>query len=229
MKKFTCFIVIFAICIMLCAGCKKDTSETAVNWPLKEVNTVYDRYGNILQQVIYNEASGEYFIKEYTWSLYNNKWVCVDQSTTLIDKRDSCQTNSENTSRALSIYYKYYLAEGPIILIDNADIKVSIVESLNAASWWEFGYKFKVENKSNKTITIMFDNVSILNIQCSPMFFVDHLEPGNTIYFNLAWDLDSLKRSCIPYIDNVEFLLKVYDADDWNRPAIYGTRALIKN
>jgi hypothetical protein len=113
--------------------------------------------------------------------------------------------------------------------MDNKDVKVSLIEYLDQASWWEFGYKFKVENKSNKTLTIVFDDTSIAEVNCKPLFSIDHIEAGHTAYFNFAWDRASLERSWIPYIDNVEFTLKVYNSNNWNIPALYGTKAFIKH
>jgi hypothetical protein len=68
-----------------------------------------------------------------------------------------------------------------------------------------------------------------MNIGCPPLFSIDHIEAGHTAYFTLGWDNETLERLYVPYIDNVEFMLKVYDNDNWRAPAFAGERILIKH
>ena len=75
----------------------------------------------------------------------------------------------------------------------------------------------------------MIDSASIMNINCDPLFKVDHIEAGHIAYFNIAWDKETLERGYIPYIDNIEFIIRVYDNEDWTTPALYGTKILIKH
>ena len=225
MKIITYLTITMLICALL-TGCGKDTCESDTNWPLKEVNTIYDQYGNLLQQILFNEDTGEYFIKEYTWTLRDDKWICVNQKSYTSNNYAGNNNKLNDTNSSITVCSD---TQVPEMILNTHNIKVYIVEVLDKASWWEFGYKFKVENNSNKVLTIMFDDVSILGIDCKPMFFVDHIEPGHTAYFNLAWDIDTLKRSCIPYLDNVEFTLKIYDTENWNTPALCGTKVLLKH
>lgn len=229
MKKIICVLLVLMFCLSF-LGCTKN-KENKVSWPLTEINAIYDSYGNLLQQILYNEKTEEYIIKEFTWSFDGDIWTCVDRKTTLVQEpikqnQDIPGCTPENS---LSIYYIQDLAAGSIILLDNSDVKVSIVEYLEKASWWEFGYKLKIENKSNEVITYMFDDVSIMDINCKPMFSIDHIEPGQTTYFNIAWDKDSLEKAWIPYINNIKFMLRIYNNDNWRTPALYGTKALIKH
>jgi hypothetical protein len=228
MKKIICLVFILPVIISCFTGCAK-AKENSVSWPLKEVNIVYDSYGNILQQVLYNEETKEYFVKDYRWSNQDGMWVCVDQQTTVIKNKDKCNEHDRVVEDTINVYYKSYLDNGPIVVLDNSCVRISIVEYLDKASWWEFGYKIKVENKSSKIIAVMFDEASIMDINCAPLFSIDHIEGGHTAYFNLAWDVDSLERAWIPYLDNVEFMIRVYNSSICNTPALYGTKVLIKH
>jgi hypothetical protein len=121
------------------------------------------------------------------------------------------------------------LQYGELAILNTPEIYIAVVEYLDTASWWEFGYKLKIVNKCDRSLTVTFNNSSVAGIRCEPVFFVDHIEPGHTRYFNLAWDRASLERSWIPYLDNIEFLLQVYYSSSWSNPAKYGTRVLLKN
>ena len=114
-------------------------------------------------------------MKEYIYTYSDPKWICIDQRTTIISNSSTPETQVD---ALLNIYYKDYLETAPIVLIDNSDIKISIIEYLDKAGWWEFGYKFKVENKSTKVLTYTFDCVSIMDIDCKPMFSIDILIRG---------------------------------------------------
>jgi hypothetical protein len=76
MKKILCFILVMILCLT-CVGCS-NKEETA---PLKLINEVEDKYGNILAQIYYNEDTGEYIIEKYSYMLQQDKWVCIDQQT----------------------------------------------------------------------------------------------------------------------------------------------------
>lgn len=226
MKKFICICI--TLCCLICfCGCKETPKQNTTIAPFIELNAVYDQNGNMLQQILYNENTKEYIMKEYTYSHQDGKWICIAQKTKII-----CQTELlaiGQPSSTVNIYYTQDLVDSSIVLLDNEDVKISIVEYLEKASWWEFGYKFKVENKSNKVITILFENTCIVNIDCQAMFQVDHIYANSTRYFNLAWSMDSLERCWVPYIGDVGFTLSVYNSENFDLPANYTMNVLIKN
>jgi hypothetical protein len=170
MKKAICLILILSICLCLC-GCQSG--------PLKLINEVKDQYDNTLQQTFYNEETGDYILKEYTYSLNRDKWICTNQKTLVIPKKDAKATNSND----VRIYYNSDLTDNPITIMDNEWAKVSIVKYLAKDCWWEFGYELKIYNKTNKVLTVMFDDCYIMDIQCKPLFSIDHIDAGKTAYF----------------------------------------------
>lgn len=222
--------LIFCCCLLFTLiflwGCSdKALSETLPDTSLIEVNTVYDKYDNILQQVFYNKTSNEYILKEYTYIYQDPKWVCTNQTTKIISNNTS--TKSDNKP-LLTIYYNSDLADGPIPIMNNEYVKIEIVKYLAKDDWYEFGYELKAVNKTNSVITFTLDNMSIMDIACKPLFSIDHVNAGDTAYFTLGWDKDTLERCYIPYIDNIEFELKIFDNEDWTVPALCGERILIK-
>lgn len=128
----------------------------------------------------------------------------------------------------INIYYNSDLTDGPIIIMDNEYAKVSIIKYLAKDYWWEFGYEFKIVNKTNKVLTALIDDCSIMDVMCKPLFSIDHVEAGHTAYFTVAWDRETLERSHLPYIDNIEFLVRVYNGENWKMPALAGSKILLK-
>jgi hypothetical protein len=181
--------------------------------------------------VVYNEGTKEYTTTEYIYGYVNGLWKCIDQNITKSKSESSitCPYPFVSNNNTLDIYNNQDLAEGPIVIMDNADAKISITKYLASDNWWEFGYELKVENKMNKVLTVMIDCPSIMGIQCEPMFSIDHVDSRDTAYFTLAWDKETLERCYIPYIDNIEFMVRIFDNENWKVPALAGERVLIKN
>lgn len=227
MKRIAIIVILFALCIGFTACNKQATSETNVVAPFRQVATLYDRHGNLLEQTIYNEETGEYIFKEYTYALDGSMWVCIDQKTTILS--DQTKYPYIETVPKFMIYHNDDIAKKPIILIDNDKVKVSIVKSLSEDSWYKFAYELEVVNKTNKVLTVVIENAAIMDIGCPPLFNVDHFEANQKAYFTLGWDLETLERFYIPYIDNVEFTLKVYENEDLRTPAFVGERVMIKH
>lgn len=227
MKKFFCFILILLIiCLYVTSCCAESTSIS--DYPLRLIDEVKDQYDNLLQQILYNEETGDYMLREFTYKLERNKWVCVNQQTSIISCKEEPLAAQASVNPMLKIYYNSDLVDGPITVMDNEYAKISIVKYLTEDYWWKFGYELKVINKTNSVITIMIDGASIMGINCKPLFSIDHIEAGNTAYFTLAWDEDTLNRSYIPYIDNIEFMVRVYDNEKWNDLALVGSKILLK-
>ena len=223
MKKIFCLLLTaLLICTNIC-GCSEETTETVVKAPYVQIHVVYDANGNMIQQTLINESTGEYLLKEFTYVCdERGHWICTDQKTAVTAPSPICEHAGTR-----NIYNLTGLQTGPIVLLDNDEATVSIIKYLARDSWWEFGYELKVENKMNNVITIMLDCVSIMNIQCKPLFSIDHIDANNTAYFTMAWEKDTLDRSHIPYIDNVEFMIRIYDNEKWDTHALSGTQVLI--
>lgn len=230
MKKIF-YLLVFILVLTVITGCspEAETANITNNSPLQLIDEVKDTHDNVLQQIYYNCETKEYWLKEYTYIKQDAIFICTDQRMSIISK-DSNGANSDNTAinPKLEIYHTSELMNNPIVLIDNEYAKVSLVKYLAKDKWWEFGYEVKVYNKTNSVITVVFDRASIMDIGCKPLFAIDHIDTGDTSYFTLAWDRETIERCYIPYIDNIEFMVKIYNNENWNVPALSGTRVLIK-
>lgn len=133
------------------------------------------------------------------------------------------------TDPTLDIYYNNDLINEPIVIMNNEYTKISITKYLAKDYWWEFGYELEIINKTNKVLTVTIDDVSIIDTQCKPLFHIDHIDAYNTAYFIMAWDNDTIERCHIPYIDNIKFMIRVFNNENWTGPALAGEKVLIKN
>ena len=226
-KKIICMIIAITVILSCFVGCDKTEPEESSS-PLKVVDTVSDPWGRELQKIYYNEITQEYIIKEFIYQYVDEAYVCVDQRTTIIRADERPDINIDNSS-SVTIYYNSDLADRPTVIMDNEYARVTVKKFLSKDSWWEFGYDIEILNKTAKVISVSFDNVYIMDIACKPMFSIDHLEAGKTANFMLGWDRDTLERCYIPYVDNIEFMVRVFDNDDWDTTALAGARVLFKN
>ncbi len=225
MKKLLAVLLVVVFCCGLFAGC--GSADKTPDSPFVLVDTVEDQYDNILNQLYYNEATGEYLLKEYIYELNGNKWVCIEQRTTIYESSPIVPGNSCYDT-GLDIYYNSDLMDNSITIMDNEYTKISIVKYLAEDAWWEFGYELKIYNKTDKVLSTIITDTYIMDIFCEPVYNIEHLDPGKTAYFKLAWDEDTLTRCHIPYVDNVEFMIKVFDNNNWTAPALTGKRVMIK-
>lgn len=217
------FLMLVCLAVGFAAGKEKLNKST-----LQIVDEVEDKYGNILQQIYYNERTDEYLLKEYTYIYEKGDFICINQKTKIVANSMETKNNCTELNDTFEIYHNKDLTYGPIILMDNEDVKISIVKHLAADRWWEFGYELKIVNKSNKVLSVLIDDTSIMDIQCKPLFSVEHVDAGHTAYFTIAWQEEELERCHIPYIDNVQFMIRVFDNENWKMPALYGNKILMK-
>ena len=117
---------------------------------------------------------------------------------------------------------------GPIVILDDEGVRVSITKYLAADMWYEFGYELKIENNTNNIITIAIDDVAIMDTACPPLFNIDHIDAGKTAYFTIGWDKETLERSHVPYVNNIEFMIRVFDNTNWQSTALTGEKIMLK-
>jgi hypothetical protein len=219
MRKILCLLLALIFCLSF-TGCTKEKSP----WVL--IDEVSGPGNYIIQQTFYNEANEKLLIKDFVYETQNGTLLCVDQKMTLIDSTKNNSTDNRNIEK---ICYATNMQILPEVLVDNDYVKISIVKYLATDNWWEFGYELKIINKTNHILTVIIDDVSIMNISCKPLFSIDHIDAKNTVYFTMAWDKDTLKSTYIPYIDNIKFTIKIFNNEIWNQPALAGNTILIKN
>lgn len=227
LKKFICLLLLLCFCILF-TGCSSE-EKNLIKEPLKEVHAVYDLYDNLIQQTVFNEQTGEYITTVYTYENINGLWTCINQNTTILNKSLTKESTEECKDEFKAVYNLKSLEKNSITLVDSENIKISLIEYLTENNWRAFGYRLKLENKTNKVLCVILDNNYIMNIKCSPVFTVEHIEPSETKYFELSWDKETLERRYVPYVDNVEFMIRIYNNENWKVPALEGAHILLKH
>lgn len=86
MRKIICLMACIILIFNL-VSCTTPKTRFTVRSPLSEISTVYDANGNIISQILYNELTQEYYLKDYYYECQNNCWTCIDQRTTIISDR----------------------------------------------------------------------------------------------------------------------------------------------
>lgn len=228
MKRLIAIVLVITFCCLSFCGCNE--KPEAPQQPLVLVESLSDQYGNLLNQIYYNNDTKEYLLKEYIYEYVDKKWVCVEQTTTVYQTLPSiCEDYYCYDSSLLSVFSNSDLTDNSITVMNNDDVKITIIKYLKPGSWWEFGYELRIDNKTNKVLTMTIVDTYIMDIPCEPVFNIDHIDAYGYSSFRLVWDKPTLERNYIPYIDNVRFMIKIFDTSNWNTPAKYGTNILIKN
>lgn len=227
MKKIFVLILVVALCCLLLCSCgskEKDNQQT----PLVLVESLSDQYDNILSQIYYNTSTNEYLLKEFIYEYVDNKWVCVEQTTTVYQTFPLYEDPCCQDTPLLNVVRHSDLIDNSITVVNNTDVKITITKILPACSWYDFGYELFIENKSDKILTAAFVDSCIMNIPCEPLFNIDHIEAHSQVKFKLVWDKTTLQTSCIPSLDDIKVTIKIFDNANYYVPAKYVTNVLIK-
>jgi hypothetical protein len=107
-----------------------------------------------------------------------------------------------------------------IVLVDNEAITMTLIATYEDEMFGEVGYKTKIENKTDKAISINSDSTSVNGVMNDPIFTTS-IEPNKTAYVNFYWWTESDLNpnvKCIEDLVNIEGKLDIVDTtnDEWN-------------
>lgn len=114
------------------------------------------------------------------------------------DKADSFTRESKNTD---------------IVIADTEQAKVTVIGYENDPIW---GYTVNlyIENKCDKSLSVSIDEASVNGYMADP-FFATSVRAGKKDFAGISWSDTTLEENDITDIEEIEFLLKVYDSDNW--------------
>ena len=107
-----------------------------------------------------------------------------------------------------------------IVLVDNEAITMTLIAVYEDETFGEIGYKAKIENKTDKALSINSDSTSVNGVMNDPVFTTS-IEPNKTAYVNFYWwsesDLNPNVKS-VEDLQNIEGKLDIVDTtnDEWN-------------
>ncbi len=101
----------------------------------------------------------------------------------------------------------------PVVIVDDANCTFTVT----GIEWEEYwGYKLNVSLVNKTATTLMFDlEYSAVNgFMCDP-YWSCSVDAGKSEESAVIWDEEELEANGITTITDIEFLLEVYDSDNW--------------
>lgn len=99
------------------------------------------------------------------------------------------------------------------IIVDN-DYATVIVTGYAEDDLWGYTVNLFLVNKSDKNIMFTVDEVSVNGFMADPLF-ADSVSAGKCAFSSMSWSDSSFEDNGITEVEEIEFLLRAYDDDDW--------------
>lgn len=99
------------------------------------------------------------------------------------------------------------------ILADNEAVTV-ILTGCGHDGFWGYEARLFIVNKTDTTIMVSADEASVNGYMADP-FYADSVGAGNCAFSSITWMDSVLEENGITDIENIEFVLRVYDENDW--------------
>ena len=105
-----------------------------------------------------------------------------------------------------------------LVLVDDDNITVIITDKGDDPIW---GYTLDlfIENKTDAELMVSVDEASVNGYMADP-FFAKSVQPGKCAFTSMSWSYSSLEDSGITDIsdiEEIEFKLRAYDYDNWDK------------
>ena len=107
---------------------------------------------------------------------------------------------------------------GQIEAFDTSEYSVTIageIKDFDPDSDYGPALTLYCENNTDQNLSFSMDDVSVNGFMCDPYWAVT-IWPHAKSYSTATWYTDDLTENGITQFENVEFKLRVYDADDWS-------------
>lgn len=112
------------------------------------------------------------------------------------------------------------------VLVDNEFATVVLI-GCGPDDFWGYQAKLYIVNKTDTTIMVSVDEASVNGYMADP-FYADSVGAGNCAFSSITW-LDSLlEENGITEVEDIEFVLRVYDEDDWTADDFCNERITIE-
>ena len=128
---------------------------------------------------------------------------------------DTLATSELLTLTTSAAPYEQQVDDSGDVLYDNGGIRI-ICKGLKQDIIWDGTVVFYLENNSGKEISIYAENVSVNGFMTDVGLWSD-LRPGTRLIDGMSMiDLSDLNIESIAQIENIEFNLRVVDANTWD-------------
>lgn len=99
------------------------------------------------------------------------------------------------------------------IIIDNDSVTVIVTGYENDAIWGYTTNLFLL-NKTDKNVMFSVDEVSVNGFMADP-FYATSVPAGKCAFSSMSWSDTTLEENGITIVEEIEFVMRAYDADAW--------------
>lgn len=99
------------------------------------------------------------------------------------------------------------------IIVDENDITV-IVTGYEYDDIWGYTMSLYLVNNTDKNVMVTVDDVSVNGYMLDP-FWATELAPGKSIFESMSWFEDDFSENSITDVEEIEFVIRAYDYDNW--------------
>ena len=117
----------------------------------------------------------------------------------------------ENAAR-----YRRELQPDDVVLMDTDEGLVAVVGS-GMDEIWGYSLSLYIENRTDTCVMFSADDVSVNGYMVDP-FFARSLPADTCAYEQIVWPLEELEKNGIGQVEEIEFILDVYDNENWDLP-----------
>ncbi len=99
-------------------------------------------------------------------------------------------------------------------VIDADGVKFEIT-GIDPDDFWGYTANVYLENNTDKTLMFAIDEASVNGVMSDP-FWASEVAPGKKSNESISWSSTSFKEAGIEAVTAIEFILRVYDSDDYS-------------
>lgn len=99
------------------------------------------------------------------------------------------------------------------IIVDN-DAATVIVTGYTEDDIWGYTANLFLVNKTDKEVMFSVEDASVNGYMADP-FFSKSVIPGKCAFTSMSWGNSTLEENGIENVEEIEFTIKIYDANDW--------------
>ena len=106
-----------------------------------------------------------------------------------------------------------------LVLADNDQISVTVT-GYDPDSILGYSVKVYVENKTDATLVFTTDSATVNGVECMP-YWTESVEPGKSCFCSIDWMKTDFEENGIEAVEEIELVLRVFDAEDYWADDIY--------
>lgn len=99
------------------------------------------------------------------------------------------------------------------VLADNEYATVTLI-GCGEDEIWGYSADLFIENKSDTSIMVSVDEASVNGFMVDP-FYADSVSVGKSAFSSITWFESDLTDNGITEVESMEFVLRIYDSEDW--------------